>query len=105
LSEIDPLEGNDPDVANDQGYGTSIYSSREQWKERQEMARFLHHYTRWEAHGDSAALERKMGDSVCARLAPVVEAATEFDGNPNFNFGGKGACLGFETRFGRHQRC
>jgi ankyrin repeat/IBR domain-containing protein 1 len=78
------------DVANDQGYGTSIHAAREQWKERQEMARFLHHYTRWEAHGESATLERKMGDAVCTRLAPVVDAAIDFDGSPTFNFGGKG---------------
>jgi hypothetical protein len=54
------------------------------------MARFLHHYTRWEAHGESATLERNMGDSVCSRLAPVVDAAIDFDGSPTFNFGGKG---------------
>ena len=57
------------------------------------MARFLHHYTRWEAHGDSARLERKMAEVASSRLAPVVEAATEFDGSPNFNFGGKGTIL------------
>ena len=54
------------------------------------MARFLHHYTRWNAHGESATLERKMCDTVCSRLAPVVEAAIDFDGSPTFNFGGKG---------------
>ena len=31
-----------------------------------------------------------MGDSVCTRLAPVVEAAIAFDGSPLFNFGGNG---------------
>ena len=54
------------------------------------MARFLHHYTRWNAHGESATLERKMCDTVCSRLAPVVEAAIDFEGSPTFNFGGKG---------------
>jgi Mn-dependent DtxR family transcriptional regulator len=83
------MEVNEPNIA-DQSYGTAIYSAREQWKERQEMERFLHHYTRWEAHGDSDGLERKMGDTVCTRLAPVVKAAAEFDGSPDFNFGGKG---------------
>lgn len=78
------------DIANDQGYGTAIHSATSQWRQRQEMARFLHHYTRWEAHGESAALERKMGDTVYTRLAPVVDAAIEFDGSPLFNFGGKG---------------
>jgi len=76
---------NDP-----QGFGTAIHSAREQWQERQRMARFLHHYTRWNAHGESATLERKMCDTVCSRLAPVVEAAIDFDGSPTFNFGGKG---------------
>lgn len=55
------------------------------------MARFLHHYTRWNAHAESASLEGKMGASVCSRLAPVVEAACKdvmYDAN--FNFGGKG---------------
>ena len=31
-----------------------------------------------------------MCDTVCSRLAPVVEAAIDFDGSPTFNFGGKG---------------
>lgn len=57
---------------------------------RQEMARFVHHYTRWQAHGESAMLEQNMASSVCARLRPVVEAAVDFDGSPAFNFGGKG---------------
>lgn len=74
----------------DEGYGTAIHSAREAYRKRQEMARFLHHYTRWEAHGESAALEQNMGDSVCTRLAPVVEAAVAFYGDPAFNFGDKG---------------
>lgn len=31
-----------------------------------------------------------MQDTVCTRLAPVVEAAMAFDGSPDFNFGGQG---------------
>jgi len=31
-----------------------------------------------------------MADTVCTRLAPVVEAAIDFDGRQTFNFGGKG---------------
>lgn len=31
-----------------------------------------------------------MADTVCTRLAPVVQAAIDFDGSPTFNFGGKG---------------
>jgi ankyrin repeat protein len=75
---------------DDQGYGTAIFSAREAWKKSQEMNRFLHHYSRYEAHGESSALERQMGDSVCTRLAPVVEAAVDFDGSPSFNFRGQG---------------
>lgn len=78
------------DPSNDQGYGTAIHSAREAFRARQEMARFVHHYTRWEAHGESAALEQNMADSVCTRLEPVVKAAAEFDGSPEFNFGDKG---------------
>eukprot|EP00934_Nitzschia_sp_Nitz4_P004865 Nitzschia sp. Nitz4//scaffold44_size153857//115497//119767//NITZ4_002740-RA/size153857-augustus-gene-0.10-mRNA-1//1//CDS//3329552214//4855//frame0 len=76
--------------SSDEGYGTAIHSAREAYYRRQEMARFVHHYTRWEAHDESGRLERKIGDSVCSRLAPVVKAAKEFDGSPSFNFGGKG---------------
>ena len=89
-TEANTRDSSEPDAANDQGYGTAIYSAKEQWRERQEMARFLHHYTRWEAHGDSARLELKMGEVASSRLAPVVEAAADFDGSPNFDFDGKG---------------
>lgn len=82
-SELDNL----PD---EQGYGTAIHSAREAFRVRQEMARFLHHYTRYEAHGESSTLEQNMADTVCTRLASVVGAAAEFDGSPEFNFGGKG---------------
>ena len=54
------------------------------------MNRFLHHYTRYEAHGQSARLERNIAENATKRLAPVVDAAIEFDGSPAFNFGGKG---------------
>lgn len=80
----------DPDVPNDQGYGTAIHSARAAHREKQEMGRFLHHYTFFVAHNDSASLERKMGETACARLAPVVEAAIDFNGFDDFNFGGKG---------------
>jgi Ariadne domain len=84
------IEANPFDPTNEEGYGTAIYSAREAWKTKQETNRFIHHYTRWEAHAQSASLERKMQDSVCTRLAPVVEAAMAFDGSPVFNFGGQG---------------
>lgn len=54
------------------------------------MARFVHHYTRWEAHSESAQLETQMADTVVSRLAPVVQAAMDLDGSPSFNFGGQG---------------
>ena len=73
-----------------EGYGTSIYTARQAWRKKQEMKRFLHHYSKYSAHEESSILERKMGDSVCTRLAPVVEAAIDFDGSPLFNFGGNG---------------
>ena len=83
----------EPDVPSDQGYGTAIHSARTAWKEKQEMGRFLHHYTFFIAHSDSASLERKMGETACARLAPVVEAAIDFNGFDDFNFGGKGKSM------------
>eukprot|EP00980_Cylindrotheca_fusiformis_P028728 scaffold22640_cov138-Cylindrotheca_fusiformis.AAC.9 len=86
-------EGNEEgggDEGNDQGYGTAIHSAREHYRKKQEINRFLHHYTRFEAHGQSATLERRMAETASSRLAPVVDAAIEFDGSPAFNFGGKG---------------
>jgi len=78
------------DTLNDQGYGTSVHTATHAWKRKQDIKRFLHHYSRWEAHKDSNTLEQKMADTVCTRLAPVVKAAIDFDGSPTFNFGGKG---------------
>mmetsp|Transcript_35230 Transcript_35230/g.85386 ORF Transcript_35230/g.85386 Transcript_35230/m.85386 type:complete len:1203 (+) Transcript_35230:195-3803(+) len=103
-------EGNNPDAADaaaaaaaeavvaangepgedDEGFGTAIYSARQQYRKRQDMNRFLHHYTRYEAHGQSARLERHMAQNATKRLAPVVTAAIAFDGSPAFNFSGKG---------------
>lgn len=83
---VDDLE----DSFGEQGYGTAIHSAREAFRVRQEMARFVHHYTRFEAHCESLILEQKMADTVCTRLAPVVTAAAEFHESPEFNFGGKG---------------
>lgn len=77
-------------MMNDHGYGSSMHTSRKAWKKKQEIRRFLDHYSHWEAHKESNALEQKMADTVCTRLAPVVEAAIDFDGSPTFNFGGKG---------------
>ncbi|KAL3915555.1 MAG: hypothetical protein SGILL_005595 [Bacillariaceae sp.] len=82
--------GNTGDSSNDEGYGTAIHAAREAWKKKQEVNRFIHHYTRWEAHEQSSSLESKMRDGACARLAPVVEAAADFDGSDAFNFGGHG---------------
>mmetsp|Transcript_9006 Transcript_9006/g.13100 ORF Transcript_9006/g.13100 Transcript_9006/m.13100 type:complete len:1301 (-) Transcript_9006:775-4677(-) len=76
--------------SSEANYGTALHSSRAAWKKSKEMGLFLHHYRRWTAHKESAALERQMADTVCARLAPVVEAAIEFNGHKHFDFGGKG---------------
>jgi hypothetical protein len=71
-------------------YGTALHSARVAWKKSTEMKLFLHHYRRWTAHSESAALERQMAETVCTRLAPVVEAAIEFNGHDHFDFGGRG---------------
>jgi hypothetical protein len=93
--EEDSPDGNgykyeEADANNNEGYGTAIYSARHQHRQRQEMNRFLHHYTRYEAHDQSARLEQRMAENTSARLARVVDAAIEFDGSLAFNFGGKG---------------
>jgi len=71
-------------------YGTAMHHTRVAMKRSRDMARFLHHYQRWNAHAESAALERRMGDTVCQRLEPVINAAVEFTCDPSFNFSGKG---------------
>ena len=80
---------NNPEVMA-QTYGTAMHETRVAWKKAKEMKRFLHHYTRWNAHMESAALEKMMSENVCKRLEPVVDAAAEFMCDSNFNFGGKG---------------
>jgi len=78
------------DETNENGYGSALHSSRVAFKKATEMKRFLHHFSRWSAHKESAALERNMANTACTRLAPVVEAAIEFNGSLDFDFGGKG---------------
>jgi ankyrin repeat protein len=90
VQTVSAAASGDEDGENFEGYGTAVYAAREAWRKKQEMNRFIHHFTRWEAHDQSANLEQKMSDSVCTRLAPVVEAAIEFDGSSVFNFGGQG---------------
>ena len=80
----------EPAEENENGYGSAIHSARVAYQKKSEMNRFLHHYSRWSAHKESAALEQNMANTVCSRLAPVVEAAIEFNGASDFNFGGKG---------------
>jgi hypothetical protein len=70
-------------------YGTAMHESRVAKRRSKDMARFLHHYARWNAHDESASLERNMGETVCTRLAPVVREAIAFNGN-EYVFGGKG---------------
>lgn len=87
-----PQGPGDEEVAetNEDGYGTALHAARNQYKKSTEMKRFLHHYSRWSAHKESAALERKISNTVCTRMAPVVAAAIEVTGNVDFDFGGKG---------------
>jgi hypothetical protein len=92
LNSSDPANDeimNNPEVMA-QTYGTAMHATRVAWKKSKEMKRFLHHYTRWNAHMESAALEKQMSENVCTRLAPVVDAAAEFTCDKNFNFDGKG---------------
>lgn len=84
-AETEGNEGN-----NDHEYGSAVHASRVAFKKATEMKRFLHHFSRWSAHKESAALEQNMADTACSRLAPVVEAAVEFNGSAHFDFGGKG---------------
>lgn len=71
-------------------YGTAMHEARVHSKKSREMARFLHHYERYNAHAESATLERKMSETVFSRLSPVVKAAIEVTGRYTFNFGDKG---------------
>jgi hypothetical protein len=75
---------------DDTTYGTAMHATKVSITKSKEVARFLHHYQRWSAHAESAVLEQKMFETVCSRLAPVVNEAKKFDGCPMFNFGGKG---------------
>ncbi len=84
----DDTEGNEGN--NDHDYGSAVHASRVAFKKKTEMKRFLHHFSRWSAHKESAALEQNMADTACSRLDPVVEAAVEFNGSAHFDFGGKG---------------
>jgi hypothetical protein len=76
-----------------QGYGTAVHSARVARRKNWDMTRFLHHYSRWTAHGDSAKLEEKMADSASTRLTPVVQAGIEYSSDENFDFSGKGKLL------------
>ena len=87
-NEDDAEVGNEGN--NDHEYGSAVHASRVAFKKSTEMKRFLHHFSRWSAHKESAALEQNMADTACSRLAPVVEAAVEFNGSSDFDFGGKG---------------
>ena len=86
---INPLPTG-PSLSDQDHYGTALHSARVAWKKAKEMGRFLHHYRRWTAHSESAVLERNMAETVCTRLAPVVEAAILFNGRDDFDFNGRG---------------
>lgn len=80
-----PTGADNPDIGDEFRYGTALHAARMARKKNRAMARFLHHYSRWSAHRESATLERKMQESVCERMSVVVNAATEFG-----EFGGLG---------------
>jgi hypothetical protein len=73
-------------------YGTAMHEARVSRSRTREMGRFLHHYRRWNAHFESAVLERNMRNSAIERLAPVVKSASQFAQpySGDFNFGGQG---------------
>jgi Ariadne domain len=73
-------------------YGTAMHESRAAREKSSKMDRFIHHYQRWSAHRDSAALERHMWDEAVQRLAPVVDEMLAFTGVDHL-FGGKGLCF------------
>jgi hypothetical protein len=70
-------------------YGTAMHESRAARERTSKMDRFIHHYQRWSAHRDSAALERRMWEEAVPRLAPVVDEMLAFTGSDQL-FGGKG---------------
>lgn len=84
----------DPDAGDDdlpeRRYGNAVHSSVIANRRREDMDRFLHHYRRFNGHEESAKLERIMSETVCDRLAPVVDAAIEFNGYDDFDFSGMG---------------
>lgn len=53
------------------------------------MDRFLHHFQRWTAHRESAALESHMMETSHTRLEPVVKEAIAFAGT-EYLFDGRG---------------
>eukprot|EP00816_Leptocylindrus_hargravesii_P005436 CAMPEP_0196821042 /NCGR_PEP_ID=MMETSP1362-20130617/77541_1 /TAXON_ID=163516 /ORGANISM="Leptocylindrus danicus, Strain CCMP1856" /LENGTH=1396 /DNA_ID=CAMNT_0042200105 /DNA_START=339 /DNA_END=4526 /DNA_ORIENTATION=- len=57
--------------------GTSQQNARQTRKNAKAMARFLHHYSRFNAHKESSDLERNMSLCVCERLKPVIQVAKE----------------------------
>jgi hypothetical protein len=73
-------------------YGTAMHEARVSRSRTREMGRFLHHYRRWNAHFESAVLERDMRDTATERLAPVVKIASQFAQpySGDFSFGGQG---------------
>lgn len=57
--------------------GTSQQNARQTRKAAKAMARFLHHFSRFNAHKESSDLERNMSLCVCTRLKPVIQAAKD----------------------------
>lgn len=71
-------------------YGTAMHESMIARKKARDAGRFIHHFHRWSSHSSSRKLESNMAGNICNKMGPAVQAARDFLGDPDFNFGGKG---------------
>lgn len=63
-------DGDDQDAREELG---SAQAETQRIRERAEhMARFIHHYTRWHAHGQSAEMEMAMKESTVTRMQQLI---------------------------------
>lgn len=86
---VNPLEDLGDPRTLELTYGTAMHETRASRDKASKMDRFIHHYQRWSAHRNSAALEKHMLDEVAFRLAPVIDEMLSFTGSETL-FGGKG---------------
>jgi len=87
-------ESAQPDTNNapltSHAFGTSLHTSRMARKRAKEMARFLHHFSRFTAHKESEYLERKMADTIELRLDLMISAALNECGDISLDLGTSG---------------